>query len=142
VDFYAAGLGRDHSGAGSRAEPGFEDFVPHPFEAGSIVAEQTSVQKLAQLFPAVSAVRLPVRVISMGAGKTRLEENAVIEFGTPQEVLFASNLPLEFEDRVRVVNSDGSFDAIAAVIAVRYDDGRRAVAVRFIGQVQNWIIKP
>lgn len=116
--------------------------MAQPFEVGSVRTEETCVEKLAQLFPAVSAVRLPVRVISLGAGKTRLEENTVIEFGTPQEVLFASNLPLAFEDRVRVVNSDGSFDAIAAVVAVRYHEGSRAVAVRFIGQVQNWIIKP
>lgn len=105
-------------------------------------AEQTCVQKLAQLFPQVSAVRLPVRVIAMGTGKKRLEERTVIEFGTAHEVLFGSNLPLEFEDRVRIVNSDGSFDAKATVVAVRYHCGRKAVAARFVGTVQNWIIHP
>ena len=66
----------------------------------------------------------------------------MIEFGTAHEVLFASSLPLEFEDQVRLVNSDGSLDARATVVAVRYHGGRKAVATRFIGEVGNWIIKP
>jgi hypothetical protein len=71
-----------------------------------------------------------------------MEEQTVIEFGTRQEVLFASTLPLEFEDHVRIVNSDGSLDARATVVAVRYHQGHKAVATRFEGEVQNWIIKP
>jgi hypothetical protein len=71
-----------------------------------------------------------------------LQEQAVIEFGTAREVLFASTLPLEFEDQLQLVNSDGSFDARAIVVAVRYHEGRKAVAARFVGEVGNWIIKP
>ncbi len=66
----------------------------------------------------------------------------MIEFGTAQEVIFSSSLPLEFEDRVRLCNSDRSLDARATVVAVRYHEGRKAVAVRFLGEVGNWIIKP
>ena len=87
-------------------------------------------------------MRLPVRVVALGSGQRRLEEQTVIEFGTAHEVLFASTLPLEFEDRVQVLNSDGSLDARATVVAVRYHDGRKAVAARFVGEVGNWIIKP
>jgi hypothetical protein len=108
----------------------------------SVRAGQTCVEKLAHLFPSASAVRLPVRVMKVGAGRKRLQEQTVIEFGTSHEVLFASGLPLEFEDRVRVVNADGSFDARATVVAVRYHNGRKAVAARFVGEVGNWIIKP
>ena len=111
-------------------------------DAVSVLAEPTCVEKLAELFPATSAVRLPVRVTTLSAGRRRLQEQTVIEFGTPQEVLFASTLPLEFEDRLRLVNSDGSLDARATVVAVRYHDGRKAVAARFIKEVGNWIIKP
>ena len=107
-----------------------------------IAGVQTCVEKLAHLFPSVSPVRLPVRVIALGGGRRRLEEHTVIEFGTAREVLFTSTLPLEFEDRVQVLNSDGSLDAQATVVAVRYHDGRKAVAVRFVGEVGNWIIKP
>ncbi len=108
----------------------------------SAVADQTCVEKLAQLFPSVSPARIPVRVSSgISNGHRRLEEETVIEFGTAREVLFASTLPLEFEDQVRVENSDGSLDARATVVAVRYHGGRKAVAVRFVGEVGNWIIK-
>jgi hypothetical protein len=71
-----------------------------------------------------------------------LEEQTVVEFGTAREVLFSCTLPLEFEDRVRLMNSDGSFDAQAIVVAVRYHGGGKAVAARFVGDVENWIIKP
>jgi hypothetical protein len=107
-----------------------------------VAAEQTCVEKLAQLFPSASPLRLPVRVMAVETGRQSLQEKTVIEFGTSQEVLFASTLPLEFEDRVRVVNSDGSLDARAKVVAVRYHDGMKAVAARFVSQVENWIIKP
>ncbi|MGH9562810.1 MAG: hypothetical protein ACRD3S_15265 [Terracidiphilus sp.] len=70
-----------------------------------------------------------------------MQEQTVIEFGTAKEVLFASNLPLEFEDRVRLVNSDGTLDAKATVVAVRYHNGTKAVAARFLDNVENWIIK-
>ena len=116
--------------------------MAHQMGIASVSTDQTCVEKLAQLFPLISAVRLPVRVIAMRAGKKRLEERTVIEFGTAHEILFASTLALEFEDQVRVVNSDGSFDARATVIAVRYHSGRKAVAARFVGAVQNWIIQP
>ena len=105
------------------------------------VAEQTCVEKLAQLFRGVSSVRIPVRVTTVSAGRRPLEEQTVIEFGTAQEVLFSSTLPLEFEDRVRLVNSDGSLDARATVVAVRYHGGGKAVAARFVAEVGNWIIK-
>jgi hypothetical protein len=101
---------------------------------------QTCVEKLAQLFPSASQVRIPVRVMTLSTARP-LQEHTVIEFGTEQEVLFSSTLPLEFEDGVRVLNSDGSLDARATVVAVRYHQGRKAVAARFIGEVGNWIIK-
>ena len=104
--------------------------------------EDTCVEKLAQLFPNASPVRIPVRLVTGSEGRRRLEERTVIEFGTAQEVLFSSNLPLEFEDRIRVVSADRSFDVHATVVAVRYHDGSKAVAARFVGEVKNWIIKP
>lgn len=108
----------------------------------SVADSQTCVEKLARLFPSASPVRLPVRVMTMSTGRQSLQEHTIIEFGTSQEVLFSSTLPLEFEDRIRVVNSDGSLDANAKVVAVRYHDGAKAVAARFVTQVENWIIKP
>jgi hypothetical protein len=110
--------------------------------AVSAVADLTCVEKLAQLFPSVSPVRIPVRVTAVSLnGRRRLQEQSVIEFGTAHEVLFSSTLPLEFEDQVRLENSDGSLDTRATVVAVRYHGEGKAVAVRFVGEVGNWIIK-
>ena len=100
------------------------------------------MEKLAHLFPDASRVRISVRVSTVATEPRRLQEHTVVEFGTAREVLFSSTLPLEFEDRVRLVNSDGSFDAQATVVAVRYHGARKAVAARFMGAVGNWIIKP
>ena len=116
--------------------------MPRQLQAAPALAEGTCVERLAELFPSALPVRIPVRVSTVSAGRRRLQEQTLIEFGTPHEVVFASTLPLEFEDRVRLVNSDGSLDARAIVVAVRYHDGRKAVAARFMGDVGNWIIKP
>jgi hypothetical protein len=118
------------------------DPVLSEAEVAFASAGQTCIEKLAQLFTGISPVRIPVRVLTTGAGRKRLQEQTVIEFGTAHEVLFSSVLPLEFEDRVRMLNSDGSLDAWATVVAVRYHDGRKAVAARFVGHIDNWIIKP
>jgi hypothetical protein len=117
-------------------------FVPREAGVTPVSVEETCVVKLAHLFPSASPVRIPVRVITLGNGRRRLQEQTVIEFGTAHEVLFASTLPLEFEDCVRLLNSDGSLDARATVVAVRYHDGSKAVAARFLAEVGNWIIKP
>ena len=116
--------------------------LPHEAVVASVVRGESCAEKLAQVFPNASAVRIPVRVMTAVSGQRRLQEQTVIEFGTAQEVIFASSLPLEFEDRVRLTNSDGSLDARATVVAVRYHEGRKAVAARFLGEVGNWIIKP
>jgi hypothetical protein len=116
--------------------------VSHTSGVVSILEEETCVQKLAELFPDISPVRIGVRVVTMSSGREQLQEQAVIEFATAHEVVFGSNLPLEFEDGVRLVNSDRSLDVQATVVAVRYHAGRKAVAARFVTDVKNWIVKP
>lgn len=116
--------------------------MSHATLAAAVLEEPSCVEKLAQFFPNASPVRVKVRLMTNTAGRRRLQEKTVIEFGTANEVLFASNLPLEFEDRVRLVNPERSFDVRATVVAVRYHGGRKAVAARFVSEVENWMIKP
>lgn len=116
--------------------------MPSQAEAATSWERQTCVEKLAHLFPNAFPVRIAVCVSTVAAEPRRLQEQTVVEFGTAREVLFNSALPLEFEDRVRLVNSDGSFDAQATVVAVRYHGGQKAVAARFVSDVGNWIVKP
>jgi hypothetical protein len=68
-------------------------------------------------------------------------QDTVIEFGTPQEVLFVLDRPLQFADRVLVESNDGSLHAEGFVVAVQYHLERTAVAVRFLKHVPNWIVK-
>ena len=68
-------------------------------------------------------------------------QDTVIEFGTPHEVLFVLDRPLQFADRVLVESNDGSLHAEAFVVAVQYHLERTAVAVRFLKHVPNWIVK-
>jgi hypothetical protein len=109
------------------------------------------VGRLAEFFPAAVPVRIPVQVSKIGSSaieSTAIEstsvsaaEQTVIEFGTPGEVIFASGLPLDFEDTVRMKNFDGSFDVSAEIIAMQLEKGKTAVAARFLEDVTNWIIK-
>jgi hypothetical protein len=98
--------------------------------------------ELAEMFPDATPLRLRVRVRALRSSAQPLEETTWIEYGTARELLFASTLPLEFEDRVRIENADGSFKAEAVVVAVQFHNGRKAVAARFLGEVTNWIIQP
>src|SRR5262247_1269942 len=116
--------------------------------ASATRAEESVVGRLAQFFPGAMGIRIPITVTVIqyqeprtqvlrarrdapsaqssrptakqnGNGAHELSENAVIEYGTAQEVLFASALPLEFEDRVRLETADGSLRAEAHVVAVQ-----------------------
>ena len=87
------------------------------------------------------AVRIPVRVSRAGGKTAAGAEHTVIEFGTPQEVLFTSGLPLDFEDRIHLENPDGSLKVEAEIVAMQLHQGKTAVAARFLSNVPNWIIK-
>ncbi len=103
---------------------------------------ESSVAKLAKFFPDATPVRIPVLLTRVAGQGSAFTENTVIEFGTPREVLFASRLPLEFADTLRLENSDGSLKAEASVVALQYHGAATAVAARFTGKVANWIVKP
>lgn len=68
-------------------------------------------------------------------------QDTVIEFGTPNEVLFMVAQPLEFADHVLVESRDGTLRAEASVVAVQYHPERTVVAARFLKPVPNWIVK-
>jgi len=107
----------------------------------SRTAGEGSVSKLAQFFPEAVAVRIPVRVTGTGGRGRELTEQTLIEFGTADEVLFASTLPLEFDDHLQLENADGSLCAEADIVALQYHDGRVAIAARFTAKPANWIIQ-
>lgn len=115
-------------------------------EKSPVQPEEAIVARLAEFFPNAIRIRIPVSVTAKGRrgqpAHAVPSEETVIEFGTAREVLFTSALPLEFDDTVRLTNTDGSFDAQGSVVAVQLGQQRSAVAVRFNGKVNNWIIQP
>jgi hypothetical protein len=115
--------------------------VSNEATVASASASESFVAQLARFFPDVTPLRIPVRISGVNPGGCTFSESTVIEFGTPNEVLFASALPLEFEDKLRVENADGSLRTEASVVAVQYHNGRLAVAARFARRVANWIVQ-
>jgi hypothetical protein len=103
--------------------------------------ERECTEQLARFFPKLPAVRIPVRVKPRRPGQPRLEEATVVEYGTREYAIFLSKLALEFDDRVRLVR-DGGRAAEAAVIALQYHEGRKAVAVRFLEGPCEWMMHP
>src|SRR5580704_17623610 len=110
------------------------------------------VSRLARFFPEATPVRIPIKLShakSNGNGDAVdghdnvrvFVQDTVIEFGTPHEVLFVVDRPLEFADRVLVESNDGTLHAEASVVAVQYHPERTVVAVRFLKNVPNWIVK-
>jgi hypothetical protein len=124
-----------------RIGPHFEGTVSKTGAATASSTRASSTIKLAKFFPEATPVRIPIRLTRLGSASNTFSESTMIEFGTPREVLFTSTLPLEFADRVRLRNSDGTLDAEASVVALQYDGVQTAVAARFAGEVSNWIIK-
>ncbi len=124
-----------------------------PNQATAQALEQDIVSRLARFFPEATPVRIPIKLSRTNEnGETNAHEdvhenhsvfiqNTVIEFGTPREVLFAVDRPLEFADHVLVESKDGSLHGEASVVAVQYHTEKTVVAVRFLKPVSNWIVK-
>ena len=131
--------------------------MPNQANATARALESEFVSRLARFFPEASPVRIPIRLSRAadqenangnGNGKAGLGGDAwsplqetIIEFGTPQEVLFAVAQPLEFADHVLIESRDGFLCAEAAIVAVQYHAERTVVAARFLKPVPNWIVK-
>ena len=128
-----------------------------PNQATARALESDIVSRLAKFFPEATPVRIPIKLsransngysnnkengdVNGHENEKRFLQETVIEFGTPHEVLFVVDLPLEFADRVLVESHDGSLHAEASVVAVQYHPNRTAIAARFLKHVPNWILK-
>ncbi|HEY4980175.1 MAG TPA: hypothetical protein VII25_13485 [Candidatus Acidoferrum sp.] len=107
-----------------------------------IADERGCAEQLAKFFPALPVTRFLVRVQSLRPGRERLQESTVVEYGAAHCAIFMSTLPLEFDERVQLVR-DGKGRAVeAAVIALQYHEGRKAVAVQFLEGPCDWMMQP
>ena len=98
------------------------------------------LERLAQFFPEGSRVKVPVQIARLGVGSSQ-PMSTVLEYGTSREVIFRCPLPMEFGDRLRLTNKDGSLNAEAEVTAVQIGASETLVAARFTDEIPNWIIK-
>jgi len=93
--------------------------------------ELSCTEQLARFFPDVLPTALPAVFELLSGGSSNMREAVVIEFAGPNKAIFGTRLPVEFEDRVQIENDRG-YRAKAKVIAVRYHDGKTAVAVQLV----------
>jgi hypothetical protein len=111
---------------------------------GRVAHDANAVAALARFFPDATSMQIRVqfaRLVETGQSPD-FSESVLIEFGTPREVLFSCKTPLEFDDVLKLRNSDGSFNEEARIVAVQYHPGKTLVAARFQRDVPNWIVKP
>jgi hypothetical protein len=104
--------------------------------------ERGCAEQLARFFPKLPLIRVPVEVVPLLPGQKRLRESTVVEYGTQEYAIFLSNLALEFDDRVRLTREGMGTPAEAAVIALQYHEGSKAVAVRFLEGPCDWMVHP
>ena len=104
--------------------------------------ERGCAEQLARFFPKLPLVRIPVQVVPLRPSQGRLRESTVVEYGTREYAIFLSKLALEFDDRVRLVRDGIGTPAQAAVIALQYHEGSKAVAVRFLEGPCDWMVHP
>ena len=103
--------------------------------------EQACVNQLARFFPQARPVKIPVQVTSSRGNRTQLREATVVEFSSRDHAIFLSTLPLEFGDRVRLeARSEGNL-AEATVDGLQYDEGCKAVAVKFFPGPCDWLVR-
>ena len=96
-----------------RGDPG---FVP-------TLETETCAGKLAHFFPEAVPVRIPVRVTTLRASAGQLKENTLVEFVATDHAIFACCLPLEFDDRVRLVPLEQRSTAHGARLTARSSCG-------------------
>jgi len=101
---------------------------------------EACAEELARFFPRLRPVRIPVQVTSKRGGNNHLRETTVVEFAGKEHAIFLSTLPLEFDDRVLVQPTVNGHSAETNVVAVQYHEGRKAVAVRFLGGPCDWVV--
>src|SRR5271167_2836091 len=106
-----------------------------------IAEERGCAEQLARFFPTLPALQIPIRVSPLRLAPAKLQEATVVEFGNAEFAIFISALPLEFDDRIRIAREGRGRPAEAAVIALQYHAGRKAVAVRFLEGPCDWMTK-
>lgn len=106
------------------------------------VAAPGCTEQLARFFPDAEPVQVRVLLTPLRTGAGKLSESVLVEFASPERAIFTSTLPLEFDDRVRLRCVPDGGESDATVVAVQYHDGRKAIAVQFVSEQCDWVMRP
>ena len=102
----------------------------------------TCTERLARFFPEAQAVEVRAMLTPLRGGTGTISESVLVEFASAEKAILQSSLPLEFNDRVRLAQTNGNGKAEGKVIAVQYHEGQKAVAVQFVSAQSAWVNKP
>jgi hypothetical protein len=97
-------------------------------------------EQLSRFFPGAKRVRVAIQITALRGGTSRLREASVVEFATLEHAIFASGLPLEFDDKVRLEGNRKAYTVDGTVVAVQYHEDQKAVAVRFLRGPCPWMM--
>lgn len=109
-------------------------------ERTETVEQIAGSEQLSRFFPGATRVRVAVQITALRGGISRLRESSVVEFATLEHAIFASGLPLEFDDKVRLEGNRKAYTVDGTVVAVQYHEDRKAVAVRFLRGPCHWMM--
>jgi len=98
-------------------------------------------EQLARFFPDVQPVGVPTMLALTPGASVTVREAVVVEYAGAERAIFASALPLEFDDLIQLENDRGQ-KVEAKVIAVQYQQGKTAVAVQILSGQFSWIKRP
>jgi hypothetical protein len=99
-------------------------------------------EQLARFFPDAEPVQVRAVLTPLRNGTGKVSESVLVEFASAERAIFSSNLPLEFDDHVRLGRAQGSGESDATVVAVQYHGGRKAIAVQFVSGRCDWVTRP
>ena len=109
-------------------------------KAARIEESGSGAARLAEFFPGALAMHVPAAVKRRRADEES-EIQALIEFGTAKEVIVTCGVPLEIGESVKISSPNCSLKATARVVALQVGSDNYALAIRFTGGAENWIIQ-
>lgn len=121
------------------------DWANHVEKLGTKKLERAAsvcTERLARFFPEAEPAEVRAMLTPLRNNAGTVCESVLVEFASAEKAIFQSSLPLEFNDRVRLEQSNGRAKAEGTVIAVQYHDGQKAVAVQFVNGQSAWVNKP
>lgn len=98
-------------------------------------------EQLARFFPDAPPLGPPTLLALTRSGSVSVREAVVVEYAGTERAIFASALPLEFDELIQLENGRGQ-KIKAKVIAVQYQQSKTAVAVQILSGKFSWIKRP